>query len=230
MKRVRTITFNSFSLESDGESPALERLFELFRNKPFSDENGFGFSKIRVDSNKIAAVLLKRSNTYVQEYDSKKEEVVKKQISLFSTLEFEIDLDLSLLIAYGGSAQLSSLRSVFRNLPSLKYTSDPLNMDHEVLYSKMQLAKLEFKVQQLTIKNFNFQDGMIGRFSGEISNQMTATELLKEYQANVVKTTYQIMIDQESILVQILPNGCLKLLCEEDDFEYTLNYLKQLIF
>ncbi len=229
MKRVRTITFSSFTLIGDGASPTLETLLELFRNEPFSDENGFGFSKIRIDSNKVTAVLLKRSNTYLQEYDLKNEELVKKQISFLSTLEFEIDLNLNLLIAYGGSAQLSSLRSVFRNMPVLKYTSDPLNMDHEVFYSKLQLAKMEFKVQQLTIKNFNFQDGMIGRFSGEISNQITAIELLKEYQGNVVKATFQLMIDQESTLIQILPNGCLKLLCEEDDFEYTLNYLKQLI-
>lgn len=230
MKRVRSIIFSSFKIDSSESSKSTESTHKIFKDQPYSETSGFGFSRVQSVGKKLEAVLLKRNNTYVQEYDSEHEELIKRQIIVFSTLKFEIDAEIQLLTVYGGNSQLNTLRGVFRNLPQLIFSSDPVELMPENFCKKLKGSGIGFKIQQLTIKNFNYQDGMIGRFSGEISNQEIASDLLQEYASSVVKTTFQITIDEEIVLIQLLPNGSIKLLCEEDEFEYYLNFLKQLIF
>lgn len=230
MKRVRSIIFSSFEREQIGMSASLESIDKLFRGKPYTDDVGLGFSHVRSYEDKLEAILLKRANTYVQEYDNENKELIKKQISVYSSLKFEIDAKSRLLSVYGGNSQLISLRAAFRNLPQLIFSSDPFELKPETFCEKLKASEIDFKIRQLTIKNFNYKNGMIGRFSGEVSDQGMATDLLTEYASSIIKTTFQIAIDNEIVLIQLLPNGAIKVLCEEDEFEYYLNFLKQLIF
>ncbi len=230
MKRVKSLVFNSFSLEMNDDFQSIEDILKVLQGYKYNDEVGFGFSELNSEFSCIQALMLKRNNTYIQEYDVALLKLVKKQISVFTSVKFEIDQQLRLLTVFGSCSQLNSLKMVFRNIPTLKFASDPITLNSDDFCERLKEQQLEFKITQLTIKSFNYNDGILGRFSGEVSNQTLATDLLKIYGSNVVKLTFQIRINQEVILLQLHPNGSVKLLCEEEDFDYYLNYLKQIIF
>jgi len=230
MKRVKGLVFSSISFEYTTNVNSIGDVVDLLRQNSYNETTGFGFSSIILDNNQLVATLLKRNNTFIQEYDVNSSELVRRQISVFNTVRFEIDEELNLLTVFGASSQLNALKAVFRNIKELKFVSDPIIIDSDELCKRLKDQGLEPKVKQLTIRSFNYNNGVLGRFSGEVSSQNVAEELMKEYTNNIVKLTFQITINKEDILVQLHPNGSVKILCDEDDFEYYLNYLKQIIF
>lgn len=230
MKRVKGFVFNSFVLDNRPDASGLGHLRDIFESRPYREETGFGFSKITMDTECISAVLLKKGNTYIQSYDEKTGELVKSAISVFTTLRFEIDVAREILTAYGGYSQLNSLRSVFRNIPELKFGSEPIEIRPADFRENLDVSSVGYQIKQLTVKSFNYQDAILGRFSGEVSDQLIGSKVLEDYGSNVVKVTFQLRTDGGDLLVQLHPQGNIKMLCEEDEFEYYLNYLKQLIF
>jgi hypothetical protein len=230
MKRVKGLVFSSILFEYTTNVNSIGDVVDLLRQNSYNETTGFGFSSIILDNNHLVATLLKRNNTFIQEYDVNSSQLVRRQISVFNTVKFEIDEELNLLTVFGASSQLNALKAIFRNIRELKFVSDPIIIDSDELCQRLKDEGLEPKVKQLTIRSFNYNNGVLGRFSGEVSSQNVAEELMKEYTNNIVKLTFQITINKENILVQLHPNGSVKILCDEDDFEYYLNYLKQIIF
>jgi hypothetical protein len=230
MKRVKGLVFSRILFEYTANVTSISNVVDLLGQNSYNEITGFGFSSISLNNHHLEATLLKRTNTFIQEYDVNTSELIKRQISVFSTVRFEIDEELKLLTIFGGSSQLNALMAVLRNIRELEFVSDPIIIDSDDLYQRLNEQGLEPKIKQLTIRNFNYNNGVLGRFSGEVSKQTVAEELMKEYTNNIVKLTFQVTINNEIILVQLHPNGSVKLLCDEGDFEYYLNYLKQIIF
>ncbi|MEE1944784.1 hypothetical protein VRU48_06680 [Pedobacter sp. KR3-3] len=228
MKRVKSLVYNKFVLDINEHHPV--DLFALLSEAKYTDENGMGFTRVTGDSTYVEATLLKRSFTYIQEFDPIESDLVRKQIAVFSSVNFSINSMLRLLTVYGGQIQLNMVRTMLRNVQGLKYNAEPILLNAREFNETLIDKKVNSSIRQLTIRRFNYENGMIGRFSGEVVKQSTARELLEHYKSSVVKVVFGVLIEQEELLVQILPNGNVKLLCDEDDFEYYLDYLKQIIF
>jgi len=229
MKRVKSLVFNTFVLDDQQNLPDID-LLALFINEPYSEEKGAGFTKVDGDKERIEATFMKRNQTYIQEFDPVSQDLTKKQISVYTSVPFSIDPALKLLTVFGNQVQLNNIKAVLRNISGLKYSSETI-LPNAAGFKKVLVDKhVNFRIHQITIRQFNYDNGMVGRFSGEISKQSTASELLEQYSTGIVKITFSISVDEQELLVQILPNGNIKFLCEEEDFDYYLDFLKQLIF
>ncbi|WP_316851588.1 hypothetical protein [Pedobacter agri] len=228
MKRVKSLVFNRFVLDENQHQST--DLLTMFSEASYSEENGMGFTRSRAEGSSVEATLLKRSFTAVQEFDPVNQELIKKQIPIFSAVSFSINSEMNLLTVYGGQSQLNLVRMMLRNIPGLKYSAEPISLHASTFAELLSEKGIQANIHQLTIRQFNYENGMVGRFSGEVTKQSTAQELLEHYGSAVVKVVFILKIEKEELLVQILPNGNLKVLCEEDDFDYYLAYLKQIIF
>jgi len=89
---------------------------------------------------------------------------------------------------------------------------------------------IKLLVSQMTIKAFNYKNGLIGRFSGSIINQKVAQELIQDYKSEIVKLTFNIILNNSKELVlQVHPNGTIKFLSDDDQYLGFLNFIKNII-
>lgn len=228
MKRVKSLVFNTFLLDNDGYQPA--DLIELFKAERYSDEKGIGLTNVSGDASLIQGTMLKRTLTNIQEFDPIEQNLVKKQIPVFNSVSFSINLNMNLLTVFGGQSQLNLIRTMLRDILGFKYSVEPIALTPIEFSKTLEKKHIDSRIHQLTIRRFNFENGMVGRFSGDITKQSVAKELLDIYGSAVVKVVFVVTLEQDELLVQILPNGNVKWLCEEEDFEYYLEYFKQIIF
>ena len=229
MKRVKSLVFNTFTLDDQLGATDVD-LVALLNNELYAEEKGAGFTKIRGDRMQAEAVLMKRNLTYIQEFDPLSQELVRKQIAVYTSVKFAIDLSLGLLTVFGNQTQLNSVRAMLRNVAGLSYSSEPISLNASGFNKILMDKEINSKIHQITIRQFNYDNGMVGRFSGDITKQSTAAELLERYGTGIVKIAFIISVEEQELLVQILSNGNIKFLCEEEDFDYYLDYLKQIIF
>ncbi|RZJ87501.1 MAG: hypothetical protein EOO20_15930 [Chryseobacterium sp.] len=229
MKRVKSLVFNTFNLDDQKEVVNID-LTALLAAERYEEEKGVGFTKIQGDRTQAEAVLMKRNLTYIQEFDSLSQELIRKQIAVYTSVKFAIDLSLGLLTVFGNQTQLNSVRTMLRNVAGLSYSSEPISLN-AAGFNKILMDKgINSRIHQITIRQFNYDNGMVGRFGGDITKQSTAAELLEQYGTGIVKIAFILSVEEQELLVQILSNGNIKFLCEEEDFDYYLDYLKQIIF
>jgi hypothetical protein len=231
MKKVKSLVFNTFIVEGEDGVDMSQSTVDSLISTPYTEELGYGFSQIMLEENVLTAVLLKRTPTFIQDYDDNIKELTRKQINLFSSVKFTIDFVNNLITVQGGSTQMNVIKSVFRSVLNFNYQSDPIIFNATSFYERLYEKGISTKIQQITVKGFIYNNGMVGRYSGEVISQSVGAEIIKLYNSNIVKISFKIDLpDNDFLILQVFPNGSIKFLTEESEFEYYLQYVKTLIF
>ena len=66
METKETLVFNKYELDVELSS---EQILKDLRNHMYTDENGLGFTNLRLEDNVIEAVLIIRTPTSIRVYD-----------------------------------------------------------------------------------------------------------------------------------------------------------------
>ena len=231
MKRVKSLFINTFSIKDDNIAVKSKPVSEAFDLHPYNDDVGYGFTNFGLSYNILSASFLRRIPSYIQDYDENNKTLVKRNIFIFSSISFSIDFEMNLILVEGGAAQMNSLKSIFRNVFNFSYDIDTVGISPTMLYQKIQGNSTKFLVNHLTIRAFNFNNGIVGRFSGEVIKQTVIPEIMELYQSEITKISFNIAIENDEWLtLQAFPNGSLKFLSSQEDLSYYISYIKTLIF
>ncbi|SMD16232.1 hypothetical protein [Pedobacter nyackensis] len=229
MKRVKSLVFNSLSF--DDPEAFKDHLVAIITNFGFNEKLGYGLSLSDLSDNVLTVKVVKRTSTFINDFDSSENQFVRKQIYIFSDFVFSIDLNFNILYVIGGISHMNCVKYLFRTILSTEYELNPVNLNVSTFYKLLVGQNVSNKIDHITINHFNFNNELVGRFSGLVMNNTIGPELIESYKSDIVKLSFLIQINEnESFTLQIFPNGVLKFLSETDDFDFILDYLKQLIF
>lgn len=231
MKRVKSLVFNTFNFKSNSKENDISFFAKSIFDIPFDESHGYGFSDVEVEGNILTAKVLKRTSTFIQDYDESVKEIVKKQVYIFSDIQFSIDFEYSVLYVIGGTSQMNNVKSIFRKAFDFDYDLNQIELSPFGFYDLLKEKNVDFNIEQIIINRFNYNNGIVGRLNGHITDQTVGADLISEYKNDVIKISFGISIDDDDQLVmQVLPNASLKLLAEESNLDYYLTYIKSLIF
>lgn len=229
MKRVKSLVFHTLFFSSTDNIS--EYLICLINNFGFNDTIGYGLSLTDFTDNVITVKVIKRTSTFINDFDSTQIQFERKQIFVFTEFSFSIDLDLNILYVIGGVSQMNCVKYLFRTIVALEYELQPVNMNGSAFYKLLLEKNVNTTIDHITINHFNFNNELVGRFSGSVMNKTIGPELVETYKSDIVKLSFLIRINEsESFTLQIFPNGVLKFLSDTDEFDFILDFLKQLIF
>lgn len=229
MKRVKSLVFHSLVF-SDTEM-FKERLVSTIGNFGFDQRLGYGLSISDLSEDILNVKVVKRTSTFINDFDNIQNQFVRKQIFVFSEFFFSIDLNINVLYVVGGMTQMNCVKYLFRTIFVDGYELNSVDLTVSNFYKLIIEKQLDAKIDHVTINHFNFNNELIGRFSGSVLNSTIGPSLIESYKSDIVKLSFLIQINKnESFILQIFPNGVLKFLSETDDFDFILDYLKQLIF
>lgn len=208
-----------------------KHLVSTINNFGFDERLGYGLSISDFSEDILSVKVVKRTSTYINDFDNVQNQFVRKQIFVFSEFFFSIDLNINLLYVLGGMSHMNCVKYLFRTIFIDGYELKPVDLTVSNFYKLIIEKQLNAKIDHVTINHFNFNNELIGRFSGSVLNNTIGPSLIESYKSDIVKLSFLIQINEnESFTLQIFPNGVLKFLSDTEDFDFILDYLKQLIF
>jgi len=175
--------------------------------------------------------VVKRSATFINDYDNELNEFVRKQIYVFSDFQFCLDFKLNIVYVYGGISHINYVKYILRNVIKTSFNLVPIELTAYSFYEMLLEKEISNKIENITISHFNYQNELVGRFSGIVINQAAGLNLLETYKTDIVKVSFLIQVSEtEQFILHALPNGALKFLSNSDDVEFLTDYLKNIIF
>jgi hypothetical protein len=225
MKKNYNIVVSKFNFEN----LKIIDLYNLLISSEYTNENGFGFRNIVFDSNILHGTLLRKSLTFIDEYDIENDIFEKKPIALFKEVDFIINYNTNIITVFGSATNSNKLKSSFRNIfNQIDYQLSNLDLTSFAIYQKLKQDDQQstYKIEDITIRNFKYKDGATGRFVSKILNQNIASELLEIYQNDVVRI--KILLD-DRLSVSIQNNGAFTISCNEDEIDGDIDFINNLI-
>ncbi|WP_353139910.1 hypothetical protein [Pseudopedobacter sp.] len=218
MNRLQSYVLNRFALLN--KAIDANQLADIIKGNNSDFELGFRVLKVNIISDvQLAVELLKRLPTYLLDFDSDNSEMIRRESFLFTKSIFEINLNQQYLMTFGSLSQNNDAK-VFLKRIGLNYKLDQLYIDIASFYESSNCTYEDVFLKAVAIKKFNYRNGMVGRFSGEIVDNSIAAELIGNYSKDLLKATFAIKTDGCRFDLQIFPNGAFKILtndCEQRD-------------
>lgn len=225
MKKNYNIVVSKFNFEN----LKIIDLYLLLISSEYTNENGFGYRNVALDSNVIYGTLLRKSLTFIDDYDVENDVFEKKTITLFKEVDFIINYNTNILTVFGSAVNSNKFKSSFRNIVNdNNYQLSNLDLTSFAIFQKIeQNGQLSnFKIEDITIRNFKYKDGAIGRYVSKILSQNIAKELLDMYQNDVIKI--KILLD-ERFSISVQNNGAFTFNCDEDSIRDVVEIINNLI-
>jgi len=209
----------------------LERLHERLSALNYNDDRGFGFREIDADSTTVSATLVKRTPTFIPEFDPYLNQIVRKEIYLFSEIDFSIDANYELLEIFDTLKNASKVRIALRPLLSKNIRLFSINLAPFEVIPKLSKDTQRLDIERLSVRNFKYAKGIVGRFDMKVENTELALDIMKKYSHEVTRASVKLTADGfEETHVRIYDSGHLIISCEEEDFDRKFKGLKNILF
>ena len=227
MKKSKSIVINRLLF---AEVVNIEDIYSLFLNSPYLDSKGFGLKNVTVSNNIISAIAIKRSSTLIYDFNLITNEFERKPIFIFSEIQFCIDFTYNLMYVFGATALINTLKSLFRKIFEIKYEINSINLSAYTIYETLIHKRIRIEVKEFNIEKFVYKTGIIGRFSGLVSNNEIGLEIINEYKTDVNKLYLTVHNELDRSFGLLISNsGAIGIHCNDDDFNDNLENFKSFI-
>lgn len=228
MKKSFSVSLNHLKPLGDSD---IEQLEEIFREMEYHDEQGYGFRNTKLKSQYLQSTLVKRTPTFLPQFDVASGEFVEQEFFLFSETEFAIDARYELLEIFGPVKQAPKVRTAVRPLLNTDTRLSSVNLSPTKVIQQLLPISDTIQIENLTINNFQYREGIVGRYSIKQIEAGVAETLMQNYNYDIVRGTISVLLsDFDVFTLQISNNGSLRIICEEIEFTEIFSYLKSFQF
>ena len=220
MKKRINIIFSHFDYP---KTLSVNDVVNVFKTLPYNEDIGFGYTDVEINSGIVYATLIKRSITTLLEYDLKNKDFIKKEIPVFEEISFGMDFEKLFLYTYGLTSNHNKIKSALRNTFEVPFTYTSVDTSNEFR------NVLNYKIEEIVIQRFTYNDGATGKYTAKITKQSIGEKLLNEYLSDIVKVSISIF-EQDEFQLVISTNASISIKCNENDFYSILENIKNKIY
>ncbi len=197
----------------------------------YSNTTGVGFDEVLFDGDYLSATLLKRTPTFIPQYDLSAGKLIDQEFFIYSRIIWGIDTRFAILEVVGPTRNARKLLSAITSYlhPSVQIVPIDLSPSRVIpaLIKKLFLQE----IQKLTVNNFQYKEGIVGRFEMKVSKTEAATEILEKYPNEVSKAKFLLNLPEVgSVKVSFSCDGHIEVFCDEDDLFKVLSIIKTALF
>ncbi len=221
----------SLSHLSPMDEVALHHIINCLSKSQYEEERGFGFKSIESTSDYISAILVKRTPVFIPEYNVQLAQIEKRETFVFSEIKFGLDAKLKLLEIFGPTKDVPKVKSSLRPfLPkNIRMSSVELTPSNTV--PKLLDYYTSARIVRLTVRNFKYNEGVIGSYDMRIIRPEIALDIISTYAADVITATVSINSDLlNNVAMKLTNTGRLILHCEDDQLIEFFSFTKEALF
>lgn len=226
---MKSLVVSNFILERDRNPEDVNHQLSISN---LTRSSGSGIKDLDFIDGIIHATLVKIIYTYIYDYNDLTNEVEKKQISVINEIKFFIDFNTNLIGTFGASTNVAQLRTYLKTVFDSSVKITPCNITIPEICEILNEKHLEFNYKSIAISNFNYKNGVAGKFSGIALNNVIIQELIKEYKTDVQKIGLNIFLPDYNDPIDILVNdmGQIKVNCNDEEFRDVFQQLSALFY
>ncbi len=223
MKNKYCITINLLKLNSskDVKQYALEMM-----DHPYTDENGWGYADVIRNNNILYATLQKLIPTKYYVWNSDLQQIEQQIVKIIKEIRFEIDFDHGLLLVDGTNTQLNHILQSFRQIFWNEFIYEPIKLLPIDYIKILKCFGLLISIDEITIKDFQYDGCLIGRYTAKPINQLGIVEKLIENSKNIVRVKVKFLIDEDDCILSVNNSNVMILESSEIAESKFVNYIK----
>lgn len=225
MHSIHLIKLDSFTSEMVSD------LTSQLVKQTYSDSTGIGFDEVLFDGEYLSAILFKRTPTFIPQYDIATGKIVDQEIFIFSRIIWGIDTKYSTLEIIGPARNAKKLLSAISPFFDSSIQISPIDLSPNKVLTTLIDHSLFQEIQKLTLNNFQYREGIIGRYEMRVSNSQAAAEIVKMYPKEVSKAKLLLTLPEiGTTIASFSKDGHIEVLCKEDEVLKILSILKIALF
>ena len=227
METRKSLVFNRYVLNVE-QSP--EQILEKLYSHSYNDDNGFGFTYLRLEDNIIEARLVIRTPTSIKEYDPIEGMFNSKVVFIYDELEIFFDTQMHLVYTTASITKFNKAKTLLRISIGKNLSFKNINISPTYIFESMENLKFTVYITDLTIKKFQYKEGAYGRFTVHLEDSSIGKELLYKYMDDISKITIKLESQNYSdCLISTAAQNSFILKCKEDEFWTIVNLIKEYI-
>lgn len=190
----------------------------------FSDEAGFGFVDSYFEEGVFVSNFVYKSISRKKIFDPSRNSFLFQDQESFFYFPFQIDLIDNLLIAECSGQKLSKLLAILGMQLRFQIEVENIIVDFEKLLIVLKDAISNYKIEKITIDDFQPIQGLLGRYSASIQNNAIAEKLIQE--TSSIRSLELVLFNFNSEARCRISNfGSFVIRTDEDDLEQNKNLL-----
>ncbi|MBL8098901.1 MAG: hypothetical protein JNK81_06945 [Anaerolineales bacterium] len=208
----------------------IKKIYKTIENYTYNENDGFGYKNVSSNSKYIHATLIKSMPTFIWQLNTNTYDIFEQEIILVNEVEFGLDFKFDFLDVYGSNKNISKVISAVSPLMNSSVNIDAVNIVPATAVAKLN-SSFKTKIERLVVNNFQYKDGISGKYDMRIDNTKIALQVLKNYKADISKVS--LIVDVPNIgevKLVISSNGSLSIKSNETDFFDVLDTIKSNLF
>ena len=224
METKETFVFNRIEIEG---KPSIEQLISWFQNQMYKEDYGLGFTSITNEDGIIVAQILFRSPSYIQHYNAANGLFEKQVINIYGELELLYDIDNNMIYTTSSQTKFAKAKTLLRESIKSRITFSNIEFSAKTMFEKVQKMGFMPFITDLTIKQFKYKEGAIGRYSVHLDDKDLGYELMDSYSDSINRMTVQVQSNKyPDFILSIASQNSLTIKCREDNLWPIINDLK----
>ena len=224
MESKETFVFNRIDVEGN---PSISQLISWFQKKMYDDDRGIGFTSITCEDRIIVSHILFRSPSYIQHYNANSGLFEKQVVNIYYELELLYDIDKKMIYTTSSQTKFSKAKTLLRECIEGKITFKNIDFSAKEMYEKVIAMNYNPIVTDLSIKQFRYKEGAIGRYSVHLNDIHLGIELLYEYSESIIRMTLMVQSNKyPDFVLSLASQNAFTIKSKEQDLWTILNDIK----
>jgi hypothetical protein len=210
---------------------AFESLKQSIKESKFNEKEDFGILKFRNLDTYFSGILLIKTPVYLPVVDFNTLAKSKKEEShTYDIIPFGADYQYQLLEVYASKGKWKKIDSFFSEVGVSGVGISEIENTMPELIATVKKKAPDFSITGLTMNNFSFAQGVVGKFNAKISNNSTGKKLLNEHTDAVSAAEVLLKMDKEPIRLKISAPANFQYWVPSELIAESQNFLKRMFF
>jgi hypothetical protein len=206
------------------------KLQKKLETTAYNNADGYGFREVVGTNKYINSTLVKRIPTFIPQFEPETGNIVEQEIFLYSTIAFGLDFNFDLLDVHGSNKNVSKVISSLYPLMLDDISVEPINLLLTKVIKSLS-SEARVAISRLVVGNFQYKEGITGRYDMRIDDPKEALQILKKYESEISKVSLALGISNISeAKITITTTGGITLKTDESDLPEILGFIKAKLF
>jgi hypothetical protein len=210
---------------------AFDSLKKAVKESKFVEKEEFGIMKFRDLDTYFSGILLVKTPVFLPVFDFSTLSITKKEENFsYDIIPFCADYQYQLLEVYTSRGKWKKVDAFFSEIGASGIGLIEIDTTMEEMISTIKKRQPEFSITGISLSNFSFVQGVIGKFNAKISNNSVGKKLLSQYPESVSSLEVVLKMEKEPLRLKITPPANMQYWVPDELVMETQLFLKRMFF
>jgi hypothetical protein len=212
-------------------SKAFDSLKKNVKESKFIEKEEFGIMKFRDLDTYFSGILLIKTPVFLPVFDFSTLSITKKEENYsYEIIPFAADYQYQLLELYTSRSKWKKVDAFFSEIGASGIGVSEIEMTMDDLVNTIKKRQPEFSITGVSLNNFTFVQGIMGKFNARISSNSAGNKLISQFPESVISLEVMLKMEKEPLRLKITLPASMQFWAPNELISEAQMFLKRLFF